>query len=188
MNWKNIFGKKAIVTATDRAELEGLEKKCAGFETAFKTIESRFPTNIYKRGEDVGNAAVKYAEDPTEANFQKIILAGAFPSFPHTHENLEAALSGIKKRMNEILLPTHAIVKRCLRRALEAALDELRTNTAKEEAAAAADGVEYIASGRILALQGKIRDLQNEIGTPTPDENEEAREPLNWRQRLADYL
>lgn len=90
--------------------------------------------------------------------------------------------------MNQILLPTHAIVKRCLRRALEAALDELRTNTAKEEAAAAADGVEYIASGRILALQGKIRDLQNEIGTPTPDENEEAREPLNWRQRLADYL
>jgi len=188
MNWKNILGKKAIVTATDRAELEGLEKKCAGFEAAFKTIESRFPTNIYKKGEDVANAAVKYAEDPTEANFQKIILAGAFPSFPHTHENLEAALSGIKKRMNQILLPTHAIVKRCLRRALEATLDELRTNTAKEEAAAAADGVEYIASGRILALQGKIRDLQNEIGTPTPDENEEAREPLNWRQRLADYL
>ena len=26
MNWKNLFSKKAIVTAADRAELEGLEK------------------------------------------------------------------------------------------------------------------------------------------------------------------
>ena len=188
MNWKNIFSKKAIVTAADRAELEGLEKKCAGFETAFKMIETRFPKNHYDVAAHVAEAAVKYGEDPSETNFQKVILAGAFPSFPRTHENVEAALGGIRKRINEILRPTHAIVKRCLRRALEAAQGELTTATAKEEAAAAADGVEYIASGRILALQRKIRDLQNEIGTPTPDETEEAREPANWRERLADYL
>ena len=188
MNWKNLFSKKPIVTAADRAELEGLEKKCAGFETAFKTIEARFPKNHYDRAAAVAAAAVKYGESPTEENYEKVILAGAFPSFPTTHENVEAALSGIRKKINEILRPTHAVVKRCLRRALEAAQAELATATAKEEAAAGADGVEYIASGRIIALQKKIRDLQNEIGAPTPDESEEAREPANWRERLADYL
>ena len=188
MNWKNLFSKKPIVTSADLAELQALEKRCVSFETAFKTIEARFPKNHYDVAAHVAEAAVKYAEDPSETNYHKIILAGAFPSFPNTHANVEAALGGIRRHMNKILLPSHAIVKRCLRRALEAAQAELATATAKEEAAAAADGVEYIASGKILALQKKIRDLQNEIGAPTPDESEEAREPANWRERLADYL
>ena len=187
MNWKGLF-KNEIVTASDKAALEKLDASTEKQRALCDRIREDFVTSVERIGRLEGLAG-KIAENPDDEQvYQKLLITAAMPSWlPTGYQHRDTVLGVVEKRIDDLTSPQHLIVRKCLQRALAAAEDELKKQTAKEQAEAQKEGFDFVPSGRILALQNKILSLRNEIARPCPGE-EFYRGLPHWRERLSEWL
>lgn len=187
MNWKQLFGAE-IVTAADREKLEQLDKSTKPLRDLAAKIQTEWPDSMGRIGR-ITELAEKLAQKPTdESLYHAMTIAACMPSSLQSgYQHRGAALSPIERKIDELLAPGHAIVRKCLRRALEQAEAELRKQETAERRSAESESYDYVPSGRVLALQKKILSLRNEVARPVFGE-EGFSGGDHWKNRLSEYL
>jgi hypothetical protein len=189
MNWSKLFGKTEILTAADRSQLEAIDASAEDL----RQLETRISEHLVVaqgRQARIMALATALAEDPGNRQlFDDLRLACAMPSHPATgYQHRDWALGAVAAKIEERLRPQHAIVRRVLRRGLEAAEAELARSERRERGEADEGGFEYSPSGKIVAIQRRIRELRNAVAQPIPGEDGCIQPPAPWRDRLRDFL
>ena len=185
MNWKNIFKPAEIVTASDRAELERLEDSTKQLRELAARIDG-WPSR-HGRIEHVRELAGRLADNPADPElYRRLELAATMPQEIDTYR--DAAQSEIGGRIEAAMHPQHAIVRRCLTRALEQAEAELKKTESRERKQAAEEDYSYTPTGKVLALQQRVLELRNAVAAPIPGEERCIQSPGSWRERLREWL
>ena len=188
MNWKALFKGGDIISAADKAELERLDKGTEAHRKLCDRIKEEFITSMDRIGRLQGLAGI-LAENPNdEKTYQKMLFTAAMPSNLQTgFQHRDAALQVIEDKIKDLAAPQHVIVRKCLKKALAAAEEELRRVEKKEKDEAKAEEFDYVPSGRVLALQQKVLGLRNEVARPIPGE-ELYNGLAHWTERLKEWL
>lgn len=185
MNWKNIFRSGEIVTTSDRAELEKIENSTKQLRELADRINAWPSRN--GRLEHIAIVASQLAENPANTElYRQLELAVLVPD--EIDRNRDVALREIGGRIEAGMFPQHAIIRRCLQRALDQAEAELKKTEGKERKLADDEGYNYSPSGRVLALQNRVMQLRNAVAAPIPGEPGCHQSPGGWRERLAEWL
>jgi len=189
MSWLNVFKKTEILTAGDRAELEKLEEKTADLRRVAEKIDREWTTST-SRIDRLRDLAGQLAEKPDDQELlNRLTITACMPSnLQQGYQHREVVLGRLGEKIEEMMHPQHAIVRRVFRRALEVAESELKKVEAKEKKIAEDDGVQFVPSGKILALQNRILDLRNAIARPVPNEEGCLQNPGGWRERLHEWV
>jgi len=188
MNWNKLFGKTEILTDGDRAELEAIERKTEPYRKVREKIERDFIPAMHRIGHLQGLAAEYINDIKNEELYQKMVVAACMPSNIQTgYQHIEAAAAPFDAKIEEILEAAIPIVRRVLKRALNAAEAELRKIEARERKDAEQEGYAYSPSGKVLALQQRVLELRNAIAHKYKHEGA-IQNPGGWRERLAEWL
>ena len=189
MSWLNIFKKGEILTQGDRAELEKLEEKTADLRKTIDKIDREWPTAISRR-DHLHDLAGQLAESPNDQELlHRLTITACMPSsVQHGHQHRDIVLGRLGEKIEEMMSPQHAIIRRVFRRALDIAEGELKRVESKEKKTAEEEGVQFVPSGKILALQNRILSLRNEIARPIPNEEGFIQNPGGWRERLREWV
>lgn len=188
MNWKALFKGGDIISAADKAEMERLDKGTEAHRKLCARISEDFITSMERIGRLQALAGILVEKPDDEKTYQKMLLTAAMPSNLQTgYQHRDAALQVIEDRIKDLSAPQHAIVRKCLKKALGTAEEELRRVEKKEKDEAKAEEFDYVPSGRVLALQQKILGLRNEIARPIPGEEFFNGLP-HWTERLREWL
>lgn len=189
MNWKTLFKSSEVVTSADRLELEKLESGCESVRALAAKIDLEWTTSTSRidRLRELGGAI---AEDPANPElYRRLEITACMPSnLNHGWQHRDIVLDCLNKKIEQLMAPQHAIIRRCLSRALDQAEAELKKTTEKERRAAEAEGFPFSPSGKILALQQRILSLRNAVAAPVPGEDGCHQTPGDWRTRLAEWL
>ena len=188
MNWKNLIKPAEIFTANDRAELEKLDASTADL-TALSDRIHRDWTDATSRIDRIRELAAELCTRPSDAElYRRLEVAACMPSNLHTgYQHKEAALGAIGAAIEAKLEPGAEIVRRVLRRALDAAEAELKKTEKQERKLADEEGYNFSPSGRVLALQGRVLELRNAVAAKYKHEGA-VQNPGSWRERLREWL
>lgn len=188
MNWRKLFLSSEIFTETDKAELLRLEASTAKLRALAARIDQDWPA-ANNRLEKLGDLAAALAEDPENNDlYRKLEITACMPSaLPSGHQHRDVVLGKLGQKIEEIMQPEAEVVRRVLRRALEKTESELRRVEASEKKTAESEGYDYVPSGKILALQGRVLSLRNGIAQKYKNEGS-LQNPEGWRARLAEFL
>jgi hypothetical protein len=189
MSWLSIFKKGEIFTQGDRAELEKLEEKTADLREVIEKIDREWPTSS-SRQDRLRDLAGQLAETPKDAELiHRLTITACMPSnLQSGHQHRDIVLGRLGEKVEELMSPQHAIIRRVFRRALDVAEGELKRVESKEKKIAEDEGVQFVPSGKILALQNRILSLRNEIARPAPHEEGCHQHPGGWRERLREWI
>lgn len=185
MNWKTIFKTGDVVTTSDLAELQKIENSTK----QLRELADRINTWPSRNGrlEHVGSVASQLADNPASPElYRQLELAVLIPDEIDRHRDV--ALREIGGRIEAAMFPQHAIIRRCLQRALDQAESELRKTETKERKLATDEDYDFSPSGRVLALQQRVMQLRNAVAAPIPGEPGCLQSPGGWRERLAEWL
>lgn len=188
MNWRKLFAPSEIFTESDKAELEKLEASTAKLRALSAKIDQEWPASTY-RLDRLRELAGALAEDPDNAElYRRLEITACMPSaLTSGYQHRDIALGRIGEKIEEIMAPESEIVRRVLRRALEKAEAELRKVEASERKTAEAEQFDYVPSGKVLALQGRVLALRNGVAQKYKSEGA-VQNPEGWRVRLAEFL
>ena len=188
MNWKVLFKTADILTAADRAELERLEDSTKQLRDLAARIDRDFP-DAGKRQDRIRELAEQLCERPDDADlYRQLQVTACMPSNPATgYQHRDLALGAIHGAIAARMIPAADVVRRVLRRALEAAEGELKKTEGRERRDAEQEGYNYSPSGRVQALQQRVLQLRNEIASKYSQEGAIVGPP-SWRERLAEWL
>jgi hypothetical protein len=186
--FNKLFAKKEVVTEGDLAELAALETTVEKLRTARARAQADLVT-ASGRLEALRAAAEELARDCSNAAlYEKVLRISAMPSNPATGwQHAEVVLTVLDAAIRERLQPAAEIVRRCLRRALSKVEAELAAAEKRERNEATAEGYNFSASGRILALQEKVLDLRNQVAARYQFEGALS-DPGSWQERLAAWV
>lgn len=189
MSWLNIFKKGEIFTQGDRAELEQLEQKTADLRRVMAKIDREWPVAT-SRADRLRELAGQLAEQPDDQEvLHRLTITACMPSnLQNGYQHRDIVLGRLNEKMQEVMAPQHDIVRRVFRRALGVAEDGLRKTETAEKKVAKEEGVDFVPSGKVLALQKRILDLRNAIARPIPNEEGCIVPPEGWRERLSEWL
>jgi len=189
MSWTSIFKRGEILTQGDRTELEAIDKSTSDLRKAIERIDREWPASGYRldRLRDLAN---ELAENPRDEDLMgRLTTCACMPSsLREGFQHRDVALGTLGQHLNRKLFPQKAIIHRVLKRAWGVAEAELGRVERKEKTAAQEDGVEFLPSGKIIALQSRILELRNAIETYSEQIQDPPREVGNWREILREWL
>jgi hypothetical protein len=189
MSWLSIFKKGEILTQGDRSELETLEAKTTDLRKIIDKIDREWPVST-SRQDRLRDLAGQLAETPNDQELlHRLTITACMPSnLQHGYQHRDIVLGRLGEKVEELMSPQHAIIRRVFRRALDVAEAELKRVESKEKKIADDEGVQFVPSGKILALQNRILSLRNEIALPVPNEEGCHQHPGGWRDRLREWV
>jgi hypothetical protein len=189
MSWLSIFKKGEIFTQGDRAELEKLEAGTNDIRRVVEKIDREWPTSA-SRLDRLRELAGELATRPNDQELMnRLTITACMPSgLQSGFQHRDVVLGELNRKIEELMSPQNTVIRRVLRRALDVAEAELKRVESKEKKTAEDEGVQFVPSGKILALQNRILELRNAIARPVPGEENCLQNPGGWRERLGEWI
>lgn len=188
MSWTNIFKRGEILTPSDRAELESLDKSTADLRKAIETIDREWPASMY-RLDRLRELADQLGQNPRdESLMHRLTICACMPSSVQSgFQHRDVAIGKLSEHLSRKLNPQKVVIRRVFQRALEVAETELKRVEQRDKKIAQDDGVEFIPSGKILALQNRILELRNAVETYSEPLQDPPKPVGDWREILREW-
>ena len=188
MSWTNIFKRGEILTPSDRVELESLDKSTADLRKAIEKIDREWPASM-QRLDRLRELADQLGKNPTdEGLMHRLTICACMPSSVQTgYQHRDVAIGKLSEHLSRKLDPQKVVIRRVFKRALEVAETELKRVEQRDKKIALEDGVEFIPSGKILALQNRILELRNAVEIYSEPLQDPPRPVGNWREILREW-
>ena len=187
MNWRKLLPVGEIFPAGERRELEKLVESCSELRKWEQRLLQEWPKDASDRENRLRDVGAEFAQKPTREGDEKLTILAGFPTQFTGWGPRDIVLGAIHREIAEKMKPEAPIVRKVLKRALDATERELEKQTAKEKKESESEGFSFSPSGRILDLQKRVMDLRNQVDATYPDEGA-VQHPGHWESRLADYL
>jgi len=103
------------------------------------------------------------------------------------YQHRDVVIGKLNEHLSRKLDPQKVVIRRVFKRALEVAEDELKRVEQRDKKIAQDDGVDFIPSGKILALQKRILELRNAVEMYSEPLQDPPRPVGNWREILREW-
>ncbi len=189
MSWTSIFKRGDILTPNDRLELEAIDRSASDLRGVISTIDQEWTASTYRldRLRELADQLGKNPKD--EGLMMKLTTCACMPSsLQGGFQHREVAIGKLTEHLNRKLFPQRKILCRVFQRALDVAESELKRVEQKEKRSAQDDAVDFIPSGKVLALQSRILELRNFVHLYSENEQDPPQSVGDWREILKDWV